>query len=240
MKEKIIVSNNTEEISTNFFNLIKKTSDEITDRKISFALSGGSSPKIIFNNLVNNFKNKLDWNNFQYFWGDERCVPPSHEESNYKMAFDNFLNPLNVYQENIFRIYGEDNPMQEAIRYQEILKKNILLKNEIPVFDINLMGLGEDGHTASIFPNQLEIFNSDNICEEAVHPVSHQKRITITGKVINHSSKIIMLVTGKKKSEKVKEIILRLEKSKSYPASLINPNEGTLIWLLDKESASLL
>lgn len=120
------------------------------------------------------------------------------------------------------------------------MPKKLPYKNDAPVFNIALQGLGEDGHTASIFPDRLDLINSDNICSVAEHPTSKQKRITITGKVINNSNKIVFLVTGSAKNKIVNTIIHKKDGYEKLPASYIFPFNGELIWLLDENAADIL
>jgi len=111
----------------------------------------------------------------KFFWGDERCVPPTHAESNYKMTKDHSFDFVPVTPENIFRILGENDPDTEAKRYGETLKRELATVNGIPSFDIMMLGMGDDGHTASIFPHQIDLWYSEDLCVTATHPVSGQK-----------------------------------------------------------------
>lgn len=208
--------------------------------KITLALSGGSTPKKIFNYFANDYKDKINWNNIKFFFGDERCVPPNNGESNFKMANDSLFKPLKISAENIFRIRGEESPANEIKRYEEVLKKELLKKDNIPQFDIVFLGIGKDGHTASIFPNQIELFNSKNLCEIAIHPVSKQKRITITGRIINNAKLVVFLVLGTDKSKIISELLNTNYSGNNYPASLVNPANGKAIWLLDNDAAKYL
>lgn len=234
----------------NIFESPEKTSAEFADHLVSdciniiaesgivnIALSGGNTPKMLFDILSEDYSEKLDWSKVHLFWVDERCVPPDDSESNFGMTKEHLLNSINIPDTNVHRIYGEDDPEREVVRYSEELKNNIKLISGIPVFDLMLLGMGDDGHTASIFPNIIELWDSANICEVAVHPVSGQKRITITGKVINNSKKIVFLVTGKSKSEILSKIIKKEEGYLNYPSSLVNPVTGELHFYLDKNAA---
>lgn len=235
---RIDISKNVEELSEKFAQLLL---DEISKKDfISVALSGGSTPKTIFQYLAKNYFNKIDWDKIKFFWGDERCVSPNDPESNYKMAYDNLFSKIGIPQKNIFRIHGEANPDEEAKQYEKIILDEVKNINQLPRFDLMLLGLGEDGHTASIFPDQLELFSSGNICAVAEHPVTEQKRISITGKTINNSSKIIFLVTGENKKEIVDKIVNRKEGYKNLPASFVNPTRGELIWMIDEAAAELI
>lgn len=233
---KLLVFKNIEELSVDFCNNIT----QLTSGKEKFflALSGGTTPKVIFQTLVRDFKKKIDWNKVHFFWGDERCVPPDHPESNYGMAKEYLLDHIDIPVENIYRIKGEDNPDNEAERYSNEIKKYLPEVNGLPQFDAAMLGLGEDGHTASIFPDQLKLLSSDKICETAIHPSTKQKRITLTGKVINNSGEIYFLVTGKKKSIIVEKILNKKNNYLKFPASHINPFNGELFWLLGDEAAS--
>ncbi len=201
-------------------------------------LSGGSTPEIIFQTLSKEYKNKIDWTKVHLFWGDERCVPPDNSESNFGMTKKYLLNFIDIPEKNVHRIYGENDPETEMIRYSEEIKKIIPSKNGFPDFDLIILGLGEDGHTASIFPNQMNVLHSENICEVAIHPSTERKRITITGNVINNAKEITFLVTGESKSEILKKVLV--EKNNNLPAEFINPVSGKLQYYIDLNAASLL
>jgi len=205
---------------------------------IDVALSGGSTPKAIFKVIATEYAQKVDWRRFRFFWGDERCVGPNHDESNYKMAADFLFNYISIPDENIFRIKGEDIHEVEAKRYEELIAGKLKLLNGIPQFDIILLGLGEDGHTASIFPDNLNLFNGKNLYAVAQNPDNLQKRITMTGKLINNASNIVFLVTGIKKASILRNIIRGNDESLIYPASYVKPASGEIFWLIDHEAAS--
>lgn len=236
---KIFLS--TEELSGFFAGFLKQQVDEIPDKQsFSLVLSGGSTPEKIYRYISEHSKDKIDWKKVKIFFGDERCVPPDNENSNYRMANESLLKYISVPKENIFRIKGENNPAEEAERYEEILKTNLPLLNSTPLFDLILLGLGEDGHTASIFPNQIGLFYSARLCEVAVHPKTKRKRITITGKVINNAKRIIFLATGKNKAAILKRVLQLNNSLSQFPASLVKPKSGELYWLLDTEASQML
>jgi len=204
------------------------------------ALSGGSTPKLLFNCLAENQSKSDIWEKVEFYWGDERCVPPNNADSNYKMTKEHLLDKIEIPGKNIHRILGENEPQDEARRYSDLLLKNLSVKNRLPVFDLIILGMGEDGHTASIFPNQMDLLDSKNICAVAEHPVSGQKRITLTGAVINNANEIAFLVTGENKKEKVFEVLNKFGDWKKYPASHIDSVSGKVIWFLDKAVAYML
>ena len=230
-----------EKLAKTFAELLKQNADMTDDNDFySIALSGGSTPNKIFRYLSENFDDKINWAKIKIFFGDERCVPPDNEESNYRMANESLLKKISIPKENIFRIKGENNPVKEAARYEEVLKSNIPSVTGIPQFDLILLGLGEDGHTASIFPNQVNLFYSARLCEVAVHPQTKQKRITLTGKIINNAKLVVFIVTGKNKSKILGKIISEDNSGSIFPASFVSPKNGKIIWLLDFQASRLL
>jgi len=202
------------------------------------ALSGGSTPKIVFDVLAANYRDKINWSNVHFYWGDERCVPPDDNESNYRMTMEHLFSKIKVPKENIHRILGENDPDGEAMRYANLLEINMDRVEGVPQFDLVILGMGDDGHTASIFPPEIELWNAEDHCVVATHPESGQKRVSINGKVINTSKEVAFLVTGQGKAEKVEIIIQQKEGYEIYPASLVNPASGKLLWFLDKDAAS--
>ncbi len=205
---------------------------------LTIALSGGSTPKRIFNYISSHDKGKTDWEKVRFFWVDERCVPPDDDESNYKMTRLRLLENIAIPEQNIFRIHGEADPEKEAICYSNIIGGNVPFENNLPRFDLIILGLGEDGHTASIFPGNTVMFQSAKICEVATHPQSGQKRISITGPVINNAREVFFIVTGPNKADIVARILQ--DSNTGLPASLVKPANGKLTWLLDADAAGKL
>lgn len=223
-----------EQFSAYFENLVKDKAE------FHVALSGGSTPKIVFDILAEKFGDKIDWNKIHFYWGDERCVPPTDDQSNYKMTLEHLFSKINVPQENIHRVLGENDPNPEAMRYANLLEINLDRVEGVPQFDLVILGMGDDGHTASIFPHEIDLWEAADHCAVATHPESGQKRVSINGKVINTAKEVAFLVTGQSKAEKVYTIIGQSEGFKDYPAALVNPVSGKLSWFMDQEAASLL
>tara|TARA_R110002020_G_scaffold422628_3_gene631740 strand:- start:26 stop:739 length:714 start_codon:yes stop_codon:yes gene_type:complete len=209
----------------------------VGDKQIHIALSGGSTPKIVFDYLAANYAKAINWKNVFLFWGDERCVPPTDSESNFKMTVDHLLSIIDIPEENIFRVKGENDPEAEAVRYSEVLENQLPKVNGIPQFDLVILGMGDDGHTASIFPYNIELWDADENCVVALHPDSGQKRVSITGKIINNAKRVAFLVTGASKTEKVTDIVNQTDNYMKYPASLVKPQSENLVWFLDKDAA---
>ncbi len=208
-----------------------------SNQTVHIALSGGSTPKIVFDELAQNHGHLVDWGKVQFYWGDERCVQPSDMESNFQMTQTYLFSKLDIPEDNIHRIRGEEEPSKEASRYAHVLENTLPIANGLPQFDLVILGLGDDGHTASIFPYEIALWDSKNCCEVATHPDSGQRRITITGGVINNAKTVAFLVTGENKSGRVRQILQRESGYEKLPASLVTPNSGSLLWFMDSEAA---
>lgn len=235
-KLKINIQASKEEVGKEFAAYIEELVR--SEKEIYIALSGGSTPKLVFNALVAKSKEAIEWEKVHFYWGDERCVPPTDAESNYGMAKEYLLAHIDIPDANVHRILGENNPEKEARRYGALLETSLPNHNGKPQFDLVILGMGDDGHTASIFPNDIALYDSKNNCEVATHPETGQKRITITGRVINNSKEVVFLVTGNNKADKVAEIINMEEDYTNYPAALVKPLSSKLKWYLDTDAAS--
>lgn len=202
--------------------------------ELHIALSGGSTPKLLFELMADDYDEDIAWEKIHFWWGDERCVAPTDAESNYKMTKERLFDQITIPSTHIHRVRGEDDPAQEALRYAQEIKEYVPLVDGVPQFDIMLLGMGGDGHTASIFPHQMELLKAQHVCAVASHPESGQKRVTLTGPVIDHSKSICFLVTGEAKAQKIDEIFNQKEGYLSYPAShFIGDN---VIWFLDQNA----
>lgn len=202
------------------------------------ALSGGSTPLAIFEQLAAETRRE-DWSHIHLYWGDERCVPPDHPDSNYGSAFRTLIDILGLPPEKVHRISGENDPEMEAERYGQLLKDG-LPGDGYPVFDWVWLGLGSDGHTASIFPHQIALWKSDQPCVVATHPESGQHRISITGGVINAARRVTFIATGQEKAPVVQEILMKEGNFMDYPAFYVHPASDYLEWYLDKDATKLL
>lgn len=205
-----------------------------TQPRFDVVLSGGNSPIGLFNRITEKYADKINWKRIHLWWGDERCVPPENEASNFFHANKHFISQVAIPAENIHRIKGEEDPEKEALRYADEIFANLNQRGENPVFDVIILGLGDDGHTASIFPDQLELFEEEKICAASKHPLTGQNRITLTGRVLNNASIIYFLVTGEKKAQRISEIMNDDEAAKLLPAYYILPKNGKLFWFIDE------
>lgn len=201
------------------------------------AISGGKTPNLLFTALARKYAHSPMWKNIHFWWVDERMVPTQDAESNYGTAQKLLFSQIDIPKENIHPIKGDNDPTAEALSYSQQISSSLPFSNGWPVFNLILLGMGDDGHTASIFPDQMHLLESDQICKVAVHPQSRQKRITLTGQAINSASKVWFVITGAEKADRLKEIFLKDEPVKSIPAAHIRPLNGTLEWYVDEAAA---
>jgi len=206
-------------------------------RKFTVALSGGSTPKSLYSVLA---RSALPWDKIFFFWSDERHVPPDHPESNYRMAKEALLSKVPVPPENIFRVRAEEkNANVVAKDYEEALRSFFGLRpGEFPRFDLILLGLGPDGHTASLFPNTAALNETKLLVVANWVEKFKANRITFTYPVLNNAACVIFLVSGADKADMVRTV---LEDGRAdLPSQRVHPVNGRLLWLLDKGAASKL
>jgi len=208
--------------------------------RTTIALSGGSTPKLLFQVLAKQYADQIDWSGIHLFWGDERCVSPDHADSNFGMTKALLLDHIDIPAANIHRVLGEEDPASEAVRYGQEILSTVSAVDGLPAFDLIILGMGGDGHTASIFPHEMHLLQDAAICAVATHPESGQNRITINGPVLNHAYQVAFLVTGASKAEKVQIILGKQAGHEAYPAAHIKPAGGITYWFLDEAAASLL
>jgi 6-phosphogluconolactonase len=241
-KGNINIFDTPEELAKGFVEIFKSKIDSllITNEKINIAISGGNTPLLLFNVLAENYENKIEWSRINFFWADERCVPPDSPESNFGSAYNALFRNIVISPANIHRIKGEAVPEEEAERYSGEVRQLVSAKHSLPSFDLILLGIGEDGHTASIFPGQEELIMSDKLYAVSYHPATGQKRITMTGKIINNSTDVSFLVSGRNKAEIVSRIINKKGNTENLPAANIAPLSGSLNWFMDLSAAEKL
>lgn len=187
----------------------------------NLALSGGETAKQMFLLWVKEFSSKINWNNIRFFWVDERCVPPTDSDSNYGHADKLLFKPLNIRLENIYRIRGEAQPSEEVIRYSRIVKEYLPHRGQLPFFDCIILGIGNDGHTASIFRDQLPLLTNPSIYAVSQQPVTSQYRITMTGPVILNGSPLLIPVFGLDKAGIIEDIKKGYSGNNKTPAAYI-------------------
>lgn len=219
--------------------------------RFTVALSGGSTPKAMFALLAQSpFVETIPWASIYFFWGDERCVPPDHADSNYRMTAETLLAKVAVPLENIFRIPAELADANLAAQtYAETLQQFFLKTldtkstaplSNVPRFDLVFLGMGSDGHTASLFPGTAALHNDSDIVTANYVEKFQAQRITLTAKTINNARNVTFLIAGQDKAETLKQVLEGERQIERYPSQMIQPGKGTLLWLVDEAAASLL
>lgn len=239
MSSEILVFKDIDALSLKAAKIFVELSDMFINKngRFSVAISGGSTPIKLFSLLSNEYRNDIDWERVHIFWADERCVPADNEESNYGNAYKEFISKVPLPNANIHRIKGEEDPVGEARRYEEEII-NFFNTKDIPSFDLILLGLGEDGHTASLFPGSEALNERKRIAVPIFMKDKNASRITLTLQVLNNAKTVIFMVSGSAKSRILTEIIGNGRKKKLYPAGRVSPSSGSLIWLIDKKAAA--
>ena len=224
--KSILIERSLEIIIEKILKIIEETG------KCSIVLSGGSTPKPLYEAIS---RQKLPWDKLYIFWGDERYVKPDHRDSNQKMARQAWLNKVNIPSENIYAMPTlAENPNYDAQFYQQQLENFFnLKKGEFPIFDILLLGMGDDGHTASLFPYTNALKVRDSIV--TVGEKNGEPRLTLTVPVINNAQNVMFIVAGTNKQKALEEIFAQSSNNDAYPARLIQP-QGELWWLLDDQA----
>jgi len=204
------------------------------------ALCGGSTPRGLYTLLANQPQRSLPWENIYFFWGDERHVPPDHPDSNYRMAFEALLSTIPIPSENIFRIHAEERDADTAAReYEQTLTTFFHLQpGEFPRFDLMLLGMGPDGHTASLFPGTRALHEKTRLVVANWVEKLNVYRITMTLPVLNNSVSVLFLVSGRDKAKVLRDVLE--SQTEEMPASLVRPTNGRLVWMVDREAGSAL
>ena len=207
------------------------------------AISGGSTPKRAFELLATApYREQIPWEQLDIFWVDERCVPPDNPDSNYRMTREALLDKVFVRASHVFRIHGEFDPLEAAVQYEADMRRTFGLKDgEMPVFDTVALGMGPDGHTASLFPHTAALHETRRIAV-ANHVLSQKDawRVTLTWPVINQARDVFFLIQGADKAAPLRAMLLDPYKPEETPSQLIQPNNGRLAFLLDSAAAASL
>ena len=197
------------------------------------ALSGGSTPKALYELLADpseQFRDRIPWSKTHFFWSDERHVPPDHPDSNYRMAYEAMLSLVPVVESHVHRVSSENPSAQEAAdEYEHSLKQ--IVNQDLPRIDLILLGLGGDGHTASLFPGTEVLSETKRLVAAPWVQKLQTYRITMTVPLLNNAECVMFLVSGAEKAQIIKAV---LEGPQKYPAQLIKPTHGQLLWLTDQ------
>ncbi|WP_026902845.1 6-phosphogluconolactonase [Pedobacter glucosidilyticus] len=202
------------------------------------SLSGGSSPKKLFELLASDaLKNKIAWEKVYFFFGDERYVAHDHPDSNYLMAYKALFAPLSIGESQIFKVDTGLDPASAALNYEKCISQHF--KDE-PVFDLILLGLGDDAHTASLFPGTSVLWIDEELVKDVYLQDKAVYRITMTAPLINKAKNIAFLTFGNAKADAIKAVLKGERDITKYPAQLINPVNGDLQWFIDEAAAAKL
>lgn len=236
---------------------VECSGDAVGSRGVfSVALAGGNTPRRVYELLASErFKDRVEWSRVHLFFGDERAVPPDHPDSNYKMAYESLISRVPIPAASVHRIVGEGNSKESARSYEEQLKEFFAGRERTPErswprFNLVFLGMGEDGHTASLFPGSEALSQKSSWVVATGSERSGQERITLTLPVLNHAARLVFVVTGKEKAQRLREV-LRPEPVRGaqlevvsgqdvVPAQMVQPVDGSLEWLVDRAAASLL
>lgn len=217
---------------------IEQAAMSITERgRFLVALNGGGTPNRLFRLLATEYRKKVDWNKVHFFWGDERCVPPEDAGGNYGQAKEALLDHVPILEGNIHRVKGELDPASAAQDYAQILKSFAGDDLEFPRFDLAYLGMGEDGHTASLFPGSTVHATDTVIPVTANYQDRPANRVTLTQAVFNEARMVVFMAAGEKKANTLAKVLSGRYNPKQYPAQRIKSKNGILIWLVDEAAA---
>ncbi len=205
--------------------------------RFAVALSGGSTPKILYALLATpEYRERIGWARVHLFWGDERCVPPDHAESNFRMTREALLSKIEIPPGNIHRIAGEQDPAAAAAEYERQLRDFFQTRAAAPRFDLILLGLGEDGHTASLFPGSTALQETSRWVATSYVERLRAHRLTLTLPVINAAAQVAFLISGESKKSIVREMAGSDSASANYPAAQVRPKNGRLVWFITADA----
>jgi 6-phosphogluconolactonase len=210
--------------------------------RFTVALSGGSTPRALYELIAAQYGNSLPWDYIYFFWGDERHVPPDHAESNYRMAREALLSRIPVREQNVFRIKAEEGDADLGAQlYEQSLRRFFpTATGEFPQFDLIHLGMGPDGHTASLFPGTAALHETQRWCVANWVGKFRTYRITLTVPVLNRAACVSVLVSGSGKAEILRNVLEQDSSGEDYPVTLIRPATGKLVWMLDQDAAGAL
>jgi len=246
MNPTIHIVADTEELSrVAAAEFVHRAQDAVQAKGIfTVVLSGGSTPKSLYTLLADDvtLRAAVPWDKVHFFWGDERHVPPDHPDSNYRMAHEALLSKVLVPAANVQRIKSEyPEAHRAADEYDQRLREFFAVTvGHFPQFDLLLLGMGPDGHTASLFPGTVALHERTRLVVANWVEKFNTDRITLTPPVLNNAARIIFLIGGEEKAETLRAVLQGEQQPERFPAQLISPTQGTLLWLVDRSAARLL
>jgi 6-phosphogluconolactonase len=237
---EIIVTSDVASISHDVADRLVQIAKEIIAERgrFTFCLSGGSTPKSLFELMASDaYRNKFDWDHVHVFWGDERSVPPDHADSNYRMANEAMLSKVPIPKANVHRMEAEAADLPGAAAAYETMLRSFF--GDLPNFDVLLLGMGPDGHTASLFPGSQALTEQQKWCVPNWVEKFNTWRMTLTYPVLNHSERVFFLAGGKDKADVLKTVLEDTHKV-TYPCQGVKPDHGVLVWFIDMAAAARL
>ena len=210
--------------------------------RFNVVLSGGSTPRAFHTLLAAPpYRDQVEWSQVHFYWGDERCVAPDDPESNFRMARETLLDKVPIREAQIHRIHTEDDPVAAARLYADELRQDFgLAEGQLPRFDLIYLGMGPDGHTASLFPHTAALAVTEHLVTANYVPKLAVNRITLTYPVLNAAAAVAFLIAGADKSDALAAVLEGPREPETYPSQLIAPTDGDLYWLVDRAAAAKL
>ncbi|HEX6557369.1 MAG TPA: 6-phosphogluconolactonase [Ktedonobacteraceae bacterium] len=213
----------------------------VTRGRFSIALSGGSTPKALFGLIATEpYLGQINWPSVEIFWADERCVPPDDAESNYAMAKEVLLSKIPIQPRQIHRMPAEKADLDAAAQEYTLEMQRVFVTNGIPVFDLIQLGMGPEGHTASLFPHQPSLHEQQRLVMPVSVPKPPPLRLTFTPPILNAPRHVLFLVTGSEKADAVQAVLEGPYQPDEYPAQIVRPTNGEVTWMLDTAAAGKL
>ncbi|WP_069801447.1 6-phosphogluconolactonase [Thermogemmatispora onikobensis] len=243
MQQQIAIYTDSETLSHEAARLVTRLAQEaiVTRGRFTLALAGGSTPRKLYSLLASDpYRSQIDWARVDIFWSDERCVPPDHPESNYRMAYEVMLSKLPIPAANIHRMPAEQADRQAAAESYTAELRRVFGTAGVPVFDLIQLGMGPEGHTASLFPHQAALHEREHLVLPVSVPKPPPERLTFTPPLLQAARHILFLITGSDKAEAVRAVLEEQGSPDDYPARLAHAAAGQVAWLLDTAAAAAL
>ncbi len=213
----------------------------VTRGRFSIALSGGSTPKVLYGLLATEpYLDQINWSSVEIFWSDERCVPPDDAESNYAMAKEVLLSKIPIQRRQVHRMPAEKADRDAAAQEYTLEMQRVFGTNGIPAFDLIQLGMGPEGHTASLFPHQPSLHEQQRLVMPVSVPKPPPLRLTFTPPILNAPRHVLFLVTGSEKADAVQAVLEGPYQPEEYPAQIVRPTNGEVTWMLDTAAAGKL
>ena len=213
----------------------------VTHGRFTIALAGGSTPKELYALLAAEpYRSQIDWTSVEVFWGDERCVPPDSEESNFRMAHEELLSKVPIPASQVHRMPADWPDLEAASEAYTAEMRRTFGTDGIPSFDLIQLGLGPEGHTASLFPHQASLHEQQRLVMPVTTPKPPPQRLTFTPPLLNTAQHVLFLVAGAEKADAVHAILEGEYQPDEYPAQIVRPPNGEVTWMLDAAAAGKL